>query len=164
MKSLFIAILLLISSTCFGQNYLRTNEHLILSFQTNTDKQVYLVKDTSNKYISYRYGTKDKIQFEYPATEKDSWSRFTYSYYLRGGGKANEGMELNYVYFTNGGYQYVIYHTYFAAGEKSEIGIKVTDLKTHKTVDIKGNYKTRRGTLVDFRDNGLLALGDELFD
>jgi hypothetical protein len=154
----------LISSICLGQNYLRLNEQLILSFQTNTHKQVYLVRDKSNKYISYRFGTKDKIEFEYPPIEKDSWSKFTFSYFLRGGGTANEGMDLNYVYFTNNGFQYVIYHKYYAVGNRNSIGVNVIDLKTSKTVEIKGNAKTRKGTLVDFRDNGLLAIGDEIFD
>jgi hypothetical protein len=164
MKSILITIVLIISSTCFGQTYLQSNEQLIFSFQTKNHKQVYLVKDTSNKYISYRFGTNDKIEFEYPATGKDSWSRFVYSYYLRGGGIANEGMDLNYVYFTNNGFQYVVYHTYYAVGNQSNVGVKVINLKTNKTIDIKGDSKTRKGALVDFRENQLLEIGDELFD
>ena len=164
MKILFATIVLLLSSICFGQNFLRTNEQLIISFQTNTRKQVYLVKDKSNKYISYRFGIKDEIEFEYPSTEKGSLSKFAYSYYLRGGGTANEGMDLNYMYFTNNGFQYVIYHTYYAVGNKRNIEVKVIDMKTKKIVDVKGNNKTRKGTFVDFRDNGLMEIGEELFD
>jgi len=164
MKGLFTITVVLISFVCFGQSYLRANEQVILSFQTNTHKQVYLIKDKSNRYISYRFGTKDKIELEYPGTEKDSWSNFTYSFYLRGGGKQNEGMDLNYVYFTKNGFRYVVYHSYYAIENSSSVGIKVIDLKTNKTVEIKGNVKTRKGTLADFRDNGLLKIGDELFE
>lgn len=164
MKSFFLISVFFISSGCFGQLYLRPNEVVILSFSTDKHKQVYLVKDKSNKYISYRFGTKSKIEFEYPDSKNDSWKKFTYSYYLRGGGPANDGLDLNYVYFTNADFRYVIFDTYFADNKKSEIGIKVTNLKTKKTIIVKGDYKTRKGTLVDFRDNELLERGDELFD
>ena len=164
MKNYLVLILFFVGVSCHGQSYLKPNEKIILSFQTINNKLIYLVKDAANKYICYRFGTKDKVEFEYPLVEKDSWKKFKYSYYLRGGGTSNEGMDLNYVYFTNNGYQYVIYHTYFADGDKSNVGIKVIDLKTPKTTDIKGTDKTRKGTLIDFRDNNLLEIGDELFD
>ncbi|HLO79407.1 MAG TPA: hypothetical protein VK166_00525 [Chitinophagaceae bacterium] len=164
MRMLSILLAVLFSFNCFGQGYLKPNEQIILSFQINGGKQVFLVKDRGDKYISYRFGTKDKVEFEYPGINKHSLERFTYSYYIRGGGKANEAMDLNYLYFTNGGYQYVLYQNYFAAEEKLEVGIKVTDLEKKKTVDIKGDVKTKKGTLVDFRDNGLVKIGDDLFD
>lgn len=82
----------------------------------------------------------------------------------QGGGIANEGMDLNYVYFANGDFQYIIYDTYYAVGDKISIGLKVINLKTNKTTDIAGDPKTVTGTLVDFRDNQLLEPGDELFD
>ena len=153
-----------ISSTCYGQTYLKANEQIIFSFQAIDGKQVFLVKDREDKYISYRFGTMEKVELEYPGADKQSWERFTYSYYIRGGGKANEAMDLNYLYFTNKDHQYLLYQNYFAAEEKHEVGIRVTDLATKETVDIKGDVRTRKGTLVDFRYNGLLKIGDELFD
>jgi hypothetical protein len=160
----FVVFVLLISLPCFGQDYLQPNEEVILSFRTKNNKQMYLVKDKSNRYISYRFGTKDKIELKYPASGTNSWEKFKYSSYLRGGGITNEGMDLNYVYFTNGDFQYIIYQTYYAVGNKRKIGLKVINLKTNKTTDIEGNPKTATGTLVDFRDNQLLEIGDELFD
>jgi hypothetical protein len=44
----------------------------------------------------------------------------------------------------------VIYDNYYAVGNQYDIGIKVIDLKTKKTVDIKDDRKTRKGTMVDF--------------
>jgi hypothetical protein len=164
LKYFFTAIILLASFTCFGQRYLRSNEQLILSFTTTNNKQAYLVKDKANQYIAYRFGTENKIEFEFPDTAVGSWSKFTYSYYLRGGGPANEGMDLNYVYFTNNGFRYVIYQTYHSVGNKTGVGIKVIDTRTSKTIDIKGDINTRKGTLTEFRDNGLLLIGEELFE
>lgn len=161
MRILQILLALLLASVSYAQKYLRPNEEVVLSFQTENGKQAYVVKDKENKYISYRFGTKDSIEFEYPGTESDSWKRFRYTYYLRGGGKANDGMDLNSLYFISRGYRYMIYHNYYAADDRSEVGIRITNLKTGKVINIKGRNKTKKGTLVDFRDNGLLETLDE---
>jgi hypothetical protein len=157
---------MLISGLSYSQNYLLPNEVNIYSFETTSGKKMSLSKDKNDKYIIYRFGTKTKIEFEYPEKTKESWHKFTYSFYLRGGGKINEGMDLNYLAFTNLNFKYVIYYSYFAVPEKVNIGVKIIDLKTNKTVDIKGNYKTLKGNLVNFRDNKLVRVDDngELYD
>ncbi|MES1222288.1 MAG: hypothetical protein ABUT20_42725, partial [Bacteroidota bacterium] len=120
--------------------------------------------DSTDLYLVYRFGTMDSVEFEFPAKNKTSWTKFKYSYYMRGGGVQNEGMDLNYIYFVNNKIRYVIYNTYHSIDEKIEVGIKVTDISKGKTVDIKGDYKTRKGTMSDFRDNSLLEVTDELFE
>ena len=165
MKLLLSVILVFYISNSFCQVYIKSNEEIIFTFKTNGKKQVYLIKDRTNKYICYRYGSKDKIDFEFPAINKESWNQFTYSFYLRGGGISNAGMDLNYIYFKNKGYKYIIYDTYYATGNEMKVGVRVLDIKTDKLiVDIKGQPKTRKGSLVDFRDSNLLKIGDELFD
>jgi hypothetical protein len=149
---------------CYGQHYLLPNEIIVYSFNMANGKKMVLAKDSTNKYIVYRFGTKDKIEFEFPEKNKASWDKFTYCFYLRAGGKENEGMDLNYVYFINNKSRYIIYNTYHAANEKPECGIMVIDTTTKKKVDIKGNINTAKGTLIDFRDNNLLQIGDELFE
>jgi hypothetical protein len=161
-KVLFIFFLIL-TTTMFSQSYLLSNEKLIYSFETVGGKKMTLAKDANNKYIVYRFGTKDKIEFEYPEKSKDSWSKFTYSFYLRGGGIQNEAMDLNYIYFTNNNYTYVIYDVYHVR-EASRIGLKIIDTKTDKTIDIKGKKRTQKGTLLDFRFNELLEIGEDIFD
>lgn len=156
--------LLILTITSFGQSFTLPNEEVIFSFDTQNGKKVTLNKDKSNSYLIYRFGTKDKIEFEFPDKSKSSWTNFKYSFYLRGGEAQNEGMDLNYIYFTSKDFKYIIYETYLAVGEKQNVGIKIINLKTSKTTNIKGNVKTRKGTLVDFRDNNLLEIGDELFD
>lgn len=163
-RYLIFLVLLTLTTGAFGQSLTLANEEVIFSFNTQNGKSVTLNKEKGNGYIIYRFGTKDNIEFEYPIKSKSSWTDFKYSFYLRGGETQNEGMDLNYIYFTNKGFKYVICDTYFAVGNKLEIGIKIINLKTNKTTNIKGNRKTRKGTLVDFRDNNLLEIGDELFD
>src|SRR5579871_1334535 len=151
---------LILSTKTFGQSFTLPNEIVIFSFETYNGKKATLNKDTANKYIIYRFGTKDKIEFEFPEKSQNSWTDFIYSFYLRGGGTQNEGMDLNYIYFTNRDFKYVIYDTYVAIGNKQEVGIRIINLKTNKTTIKKGDRKTRKGTLVDFRDNNLLKIGD----
>ncbi len=164
MKNIFFLILLTSTISAFGQKYTLPNEEVIFSFDTKNGKKVTLNKDKNNKYIIYRFGTESKIEFEYPDKLINSWKCFKYSFYLRGGGLQNEGMDLNYICFTNKNYKYVIYDSYFADGNKHKIGIKIIDITTDKTTDIRGNNKTRKGNMIDFRDNNLLEIGDELFD
>jgi hypothetical protein len=162
MKNLILIIFLIFQSYCFGQSsIMHTNEALIYSFSTKSGKTMVLAKDKKDTYVVYRYGTKDKVELEVLDKTK---KQFKYSFYLRGGGKANEGMDLNYVYFINKGFKYVIFSTSYANDNKYEIGLKVIDMKTDKVSTIKGNINTKKGTLIDFRDNGLLEIGDELFD
>lgn len=160
-KLKILLIFILISSFSYSQDYLLPNEVNIYSFETKSGKKMMLAKDKNNKYIIYRFGTKNKIEFQYPEKTKESWHKFIYSFYLRGGGKMNEGMDLNYVVFTNQNYKYIIYYSYFAVQEKVNIGVKIIDLKTKKTIDIKGDYKTLKGNLTNFRDNNLINFDDE---
>ena len=160
-KFLILLFFLITSNLTFGQKYLLPNEELIYSFETKNGKKLMLAKDKKENYIVYRFGTKTKIEFEFPDNLKESWSKFKYSFYLRGGGKINEGIDLNYIAFVNENYKYVIYDTYFSVENKTNIGIKIIDLRTDKIIEIKGDIKTRKGNLVQFRDNKLIGIDDE---
>jgi len=155
---------MLLATGSHAQGYLLKNEQAIFSLSTANGKRVVLAKDRANGYIIYRFGTKSKVEFEFPGKSADSWKKFKYSFDIRGGGTLNEGLDLNYIYFENDGYQYVIYDNYIAADKRSYVGIYVINLKNNNTTDIKGLYSSRKGTLSDFRDNGLLQIGDQVFD
>ncbi len=163
-KSLQIIFFALFSLHMSGQGLLLKNETKLYSFKTKSSKQVIVAKDSSNNYLIYRFGTSNKIEFEFPEKTKSSFKKFKYSFYMRGGGAQNEGMDLNYLYFENDNFKYIIYDTYYAAGNKHSIGVKVVDLKTKKTTDIKGEIKTQKGSLTDFRDNTLVEITEEFFD
>lgn len=157
-------LLFLCSVSCYAQQYVLPNESVVLSFQTTNHKKVVLAKDVANKYLVYRFGTSDKVEMEYPEKTKASFTKFKYSYYLRGGGVANEGMDLDYLYFYNNRFRYLIYKTYYARDAEYDTGVKVTDTISKKTVDIKGIYKTKKGTLSNFRDNGLVEIVDDFLE
>lgn len=166
MKKYTVFILILFSSLfSFSQDYVLKNEEIIFYFKTKNNKIMSLCKDTTNNYIVYRFGSKKKIEFEYPQEkDKTSWDKFEYSFWLRGGGKENSGIDLNYLSFMNQNMKYVLFHTYFAEDESYNLGIKVINTSNNQEVNIKGLKKTQIGTLVDFRFNNLVKEGEEIYD
>jgi hypothetical protein len=163
-KFVIIVLTFLTFNIAHSQNYILPNEELIYSFETLKGKKMVLAKDKTDNYIVYRFGTKIKVELEYPEKTKESWQKFTYSFYMRGGGTENEGMDLNYVCFINNDTKYIIYDNYIAVGNEQKIGVKIIDLKSIKTIDLKANKKTRKGTLTDLRDNNLIKTSEEIFD
>lgn len=162
-KQSILFILFLIPILTFGQKYCLENEQILFEFKTQKNKKLIIAKDKLNKYLVYRYGTKDKIEFEYPSGKLNSWKKFKFSTYLRGGGKANDGMDLNYLYFQVDDYKYVIYQEYLARTEEINYGIRVINLKNDKTTNIKAEPKTIKGSLSVFRDENKIEKGEELF-
>jgi hypothetical protein len=144
--------------------YHLSNEEIIMAIQMNDGKIMTLCKDTADHYLLYRFGTKSKIELEFPSKENSSWSLFTYSYYFRGGGAQNAGLDLNYVYFEKEGYRYIIYDTYDATENLSEEGIKVENLKTGEMKVLAGKKMKTGSSLIDFRDNTLIQKSEKMFD
>ena len=168
MKNLAYIVLFLAQGMLAQVNYLLPNEQLIFSFETTKGKKVMLAKDKSNKYVVYRYGTKEKIELEYPAKDKSSWSKFTFANYFRGGGKANSGLEIENINFENKGVRYVIYFHY-SAGDAEDpggttIGLAVINSKTpDKISEIEGKTNTMKGHLSKLRNDGLIEDGSEKY-
>jgi len=147
-----------------AQIALPKNESLLYSFKTRSGKSMLLSMKNSDQSVCYRYGTNKKIELEFCSGKNEEHYKMNYSFYLRGGGPANEGMDLNYVYFTKENFQYVIFDTYSAVENKKTTGIKVIDLKTKAVTELKADPKSIKGNLIQFRDNQLLQIGEELFD
>ncbi|MCX8525839.1 hypothetical protein OF897_18135 [Chryseobacterium formosus] len=159
MKKLFIILYLLVPLTFWAQ-YLLPNEEIIYSFETKNGKKMSLVKDKNNKYIQYRFGTKNKVEMEFPAERtKESWKKFHYNSYWRGGGIQNAGMEIDNLSFNNNGYDYLLFRTYHAEGEVYTAGIIIKD-KKGKVTRIKGNYKTVEGCICNLQDTGMIERED----
>ncbi len=124
------------------------NEVVVLSFKTKKKKQVFLCRDKDNRYLVYRFGSKSKVELQFPGKlDETSFRKFEYSSYFRGGGVENLAMNLDYLSFTNSGYRYVIYKTYASesAGHEDEVGIRVIHLKTQKETNIEGDFNTFEG-------------------
>ncbi len=145
---IFIIFFFMVFPIGLYSQFVLANEEVIYSFETGNRKKMVLVKDKKNEYIQYRFGTKNKIEMEFPTERsKESWKMFHYIFYMRGGGKANSAQEIANLGFTNSGFHYVIYSTYFSEKEEIATGILVTDMKNNKTTRIKGIVSRRSGSL-----------------
>lgn len=128
--------------------FVLTNEVVVLSFKTKKKKQVFLCRDKDNRYLVYRFGSKSKVELQFPGKlDETSFQKFEYSSYFRGGGVENLAMNLDYLSFTNSGYRYVIYKTYASesVGNEDEVGIRVIHLKTQEETNIEGDFNTFEG-------------------
>lgn len=166
-RPVFIWIICLLSAAkiAAAQVLIKPNEKLIFSFQTKQGKRAVLAKDSLDRYIVYRYGYSKQAEFVYPSVlDSTSWSLFRYSWYLRGGGKQNDGLDLNYVQFTHGDTKYVLYETYSASDDRTEVGIRIIPLMKGEAVDWPGLKRSRKGTLIDLRDAEFIGHSEELFD
>jgi hypothetical protein len=135
------------------------NEELLFSFQTKAGKTLYIGTDKQQRYMVYRFGKRGKVELQQPKTVDGSFDRFTYGFYLRGGGPQNEGLDLNHLTFTGATNKFVVYEEYRYAptgGKEVELGVRVINLKTKRETDIKGRAKTIKGTLIGLRDNELV--------
>lgn len=159
MKKPLIILYLLIPLTFWAQ-YLLPNEEVIYSFETKNGKKMSLVKDNTNQYIQYRFGSPNKVEMEFPKERnKESWKKFHYNSYWRGGGIQNAGMEIDNLSFNNNGYDYLLFRTYHAEGEVYTAGIIIKDKKGKET-RIKGNYKTVKGCICNLQDTGMIEIED----
>lgn len=161
-KIKWMFVFLFLTSFCWGQEYLLENEEVVFFFKTKKGKKMVLAKDKENEYIVYRFGTENKIEFEYPATKnKESWNHFTYSYYNRGGGPQNAGMQLKSIFFRNGNFDYTIYYSYYSEDDSYDVGVEVTNLTTAKNTDIKGILKSLEDNFYSIFNNGLMKEAED---
>ncbi len=114
------------------------------------------------------FGTKDKIELEYPSVkDASSFDKFRYSSYFRPKQEDVDGLNLNHVSFVNGNTKYIIYNNHFEYSKRkneSTCGIGIIDLSTGEKFEIKGKVKSKKGSLGLFSYNDLLEKGEEIFD
>ena len=113
-----------------------------------------------NTYIVYRSGLPSHIELEYPKDKRTSWQSFEYAYYLRGGGVANDGIDLNYLSFSNGDWKYIIYQEYSAETNTTAVGIRLINNKDGRKLDLPALADSVEGSLVPLRDNDKIAKGE----
>lgn len=164
MNKPLLIFFIFISFLSNAQDYILENEELIFSFNTKKGKKLVLAKDKENEYIVYRFGTNEKIELEYPEKNKESWSKFTYGHYLRGGGIQNSGMELESIFFQINNFEYTIYKNYHSEDNSFETGVKVKNVLDNKIIDIVGKYKTIKGSFYKLREEELIEEDKDKID
>lgn len=132
----------------FNNQLCKANEGIIFAFQLKNLKWVSVCKEKNGNYIVYRFGTKSKVELQYPANlDTVSWQRFTFQGYIRGGGKQNAAMRFGYLNFYVNDVNYEVYDLWNSEDDKEECGIRVK-LKI-KTIGMQGKLKSRKGSLVE---------------
>ncbi|WP_457602927.1 hypothetical protein [Nitratifractor sp.] len=161
MKKIIFSLLLSVSLFA-GDYLLQKGETPLFAFKTKSGKVVSLALGAHNGSLIYRFGKKGHVEFVYPSDPKNSFSKFTYSHYLRGG-PMNAGVDLNFLRFVNKGYLYVLYDEFSAEDQSRSVGVKV--IKEGKTLsDIQGIPASAKGTLLkmeDLIDEGVPIKKDE---
>jgi hypothetical protein len=142
-----------IQEVIYKENLCTDDEEVLFSFKlADSPKTISVcISNTQPDYITCRIGTPNNIDLEFPENKEGSWSEFTYSYYFRGGGAGNEGMDLNYLSFEYDGYKYVIYEEYIAENNTKTVGVKTIDNITNMEVNNKGLSDSIEGSLIDLR-------------
>lgn len=153
-----IICFILIGFNAFSQG---KNEKLLFSFSTELSQTVKLTLDTVNNEMIFRFSKPNEPDLEIKDDLMDSISIFTYSFYFRGGGINNAGLDLNYISFANKESNYTIYSEYTAEDEITSVGIKISNSNNTIISDTKGIYKTVQGSLVSpFRWDQLIPIID----
>ncbi len=144
----------------YNEYLLKENEEIIISFSiVGSDKAVALCKSKEEPdYIVYRFGTSKHVEFEYPDNPAESWDKFTYSYYLRGGSTENEGLDLNYVTFEYRGSSYAIFQEYASEADATDVGIRITDLTSFEETILKASEDSIIGDLRELRDSDKIQI------
>jgi len=146
-KWVFLIIGLQLSLFANGFN-LKAGESLVFGFKAKNGKVITVALGKNDNYLVYRYGRVGKVELEYPKNKSHSFSKFIYSKYLRGGGAVNEGLDLQYLRFSNSGILYIIFDEYSAKDESRDVGIKIVRKKDNKTLaTIHGIVKSIKGSL-----------------
>lgn len=118
-------------------NYLnQENETVVFGFKVEDSLQIVsLCIENNGQYLVFKFGTQENIGIYFPNNSEDSWNSFYYSHYLRGGGEANEALDLNSLYFEDEANTYTIFDDYdFSEPTSRMCGItiknKINDLET----------------------------------
>lgn len=128
-------------------------EELVFSFELEQSRKVSVCVSAVHDYIVCRIGTKDNIELVFPESSDNSWDKFTYEYYLRGGGAENAGLDLNYLFFEKDGLHYTVYHEYSAESGDMYVGIRIKNIATGKRDEFECvKEDSIKGSLLRFRD------------
>ncbi len=161
-KDAVVVFFLLVLSAGKGiaQTYLKRGEVNVISFQTLNGKHVAIVTGVDDKYIVYRFGTDKKIELEYPSP-KDSttWKKMFFNWHMHPSMGEDDGVDYDCLSFVKDKFRYAIYES--RSGNSVNLGVKVMDLNDRVIADFPGIESTRKGTLMNLRNNENLGQGGE---
>lgn len=159
MTKVLAILLLVLPMSLWAQK--ASGDKVVYSFRTKSGKTMSLTLNEEKKTLVYRYGKADNIELTFPESAEGSLNQFKYSFYLRGGGVANQAMDMNHLSFVNKEYKYIIYDE--TAEGKRRVGIIEIQQDTKKKTKSIGVVSSVKGSLIDFRTNKLVKIEEESF-
>jgi hypothetical protein len=146
---LYVSIIfsLLFCNYALAANLCLKSEKNIFSFETKAKKILSICKGDNNSYLTYRFGTIDKTELQFPQKlDASSWKEFEFSGMRRGGGKQNAGFGDYSLLFEVGNIGYTIFQEWDNEEDTYSIGVIVSG--KGKPVTINGRKETQEGSLV----------------
>ena len=127
-------------------------EKTVFSFATKSKKNISICKSIDGSYLTYRFGTLNKIELQFPKKlDSTSWRQFEFSGMGRSGGKMNMGFGDYSIVFKNGKSEYTVFQEWSDEDGTYNIGITISNA-IGKTCVINGLKKTQEGSLLLLED------------
>lgn len=147
-KVFFVFGVIFSAGLLHAQTLCTESEKAIFSFQEKRSKKLMSIcKGENSIYLVYRFGTKEKVELQFPEHLDDSsWKKFEFSGRRRGGGKANAGFGDYSLSFTNGKTEYLVFQEWSDEEDSYSIGINIQ--ARGKSTTLSGDRKTQQGSLV----------------
>jgi len=125
----------------------KPDEEVLFGFLLKkSNKMVLICNQKDDKYLVYRFGTKDKIELQYPnVLNVASWKAFRYSGYSRGGGRQNLAMEMHSLTFKNNQVVYKIKDE--SEAEHNENSASIIIKTNGKKTELAGRAFSKDGSL-----------------
>ena len=147
----YFLILFFLCDHAVAANLCLENEKTIFSFETKAKKILSICKEERGSYLTYRFGTIDKTELQFPQKlDASSWKKFEFSGMRRGGGKANAGFGDYSLLFETGNIGYTVFQEW--DDEEGSYSIGVIASGKGKPITINGLKKTQEGSLVLLED------------
>lgn len=131
---------------------LKQNENLIYTFKIkDSDKRVSLGTDIDNKYLVYRFGTEDNVEFEYISEIKSEVNKF--SYFKEDQTSIPPRNYLEHISFEYTDNQYALFNNYIESDlnltpqipTKDGVGIMVRNIKSGKISFLEADTSSIEG-------------------
>ena len=130
----------------------KPGEEVVFGFSLRKSNKIVLIcNQKDDKYLVYRFGTKDKVELQYPGVlNTTSWKAFRYSGYSRGGGPGNLAMEMHSLTFKNNQVLYEIKDD--SEAEHNENSASIIINTNGKKIELVGKAHSKHNSLGLLRD------------
>jgi hypothetical protein len=138
----------------------KPNEDIVFAFQLKDQQWVSVCKEKNGKYLVCRIVNKNKIELQVPAVlDSNSWKRFNFSGYNRGGGRKNGAMHFAYLSFGQNKIAYEVHELWNSQDSIEHCGLTI--MINNKATQKPGVLNTRKGNLLQLLYNDRIKKEEE---